>query len=346
MPAVPLPVTTLPTSGNTADGNIVSGQGTPNPVIDQGGNYILTVINNETGCMNGTNVMVSEDIENPILTIAPPGLISCTEPELVLDANGSSTGPEFDYSWTTQDGIIVNGADGPTPTISSGGTYILTILNQDTNCSTVDSVSVPENADLPAVGIDPVNSLNCTLSEIELTGTIGGGNNLSFTWSTADGNFTSGTNSLNPLVDAPGTYILEVLNDDTGCSNSTAITVDENVAVPLSDAGPDSLLNCVVTELSLNGTNSAAGPEIVYQWTTADGNITTGANSATPTVNAPGTYILEVVNIQNTCVDADTVVVTDDVVIPVPAIKSACFDGLYHPDRDDRLQALLQVDLV
>ncbi|MCB0684069.1 MAG: hypothetical protein KDC32_24660, partial [Saprospiraceae bacterium] len=64
----------------------------------------LTIINNQTGCMNGANVMVAENIDNPILSIASPGLISCTEPQLTLDATGSSTGPEFQYAWTTIDG--------------------------------------------------------------------------------------------------------------------------------------------------------------------------------------------------------------------------------------------------
>ncbi|MCB0642627.1 MAG: hypothetical protein KDC44_13350, partial [Phaeodactylibacter sp.] len=208
---------------NTSSGNIVSGQGTLMPVVDQGGNYILTIVNNATGCMSGTNVMVEENIDNPVLQIAAPGLISCTEPQIQLDAGGSSSGPDFQYTWTTSDGTIISGSDGQTPTIASGGTYELTILNLNTNCSTSGSVTVPENADLPTADIDPAEELNCTIEQIQLNAAIGGGNNLTFSWTTANGNIVSGNTTLQPLIDAPGDYLLTVLNEDTGCQTSTSI---------------------------------------------------------------------------------------------------------------------------
>ncbi|MDV7400326.1 hypothetical protein RZS08_53420, partial [Arthrospira platensis SPKY1] len=113
----------------------VSGQGTLNIVVDQGGTYILTVVNNETGCINGSGVTVAENIDNPVLLIEPPGIVSCATPQVTLDASASSSGPDFVYSWTTADGTIVSGADTPTPLVSSGGAYELTIVNQATNCS-------------------------------------------------------------------------------------------------------------------------------------------------------------------------------------------------------------------
>ncbi|MCB0621658.1 MAG: hypothetical protein KDC41_23800, partial [Saprospiraceae bacterium] len=64
-------------------------------------------------------------------------------------------------------------------------------------------VTVPENADLPSVDLDPAEELNCTLTQQQLNAVIGGGGNLSFNWTTPDGNFVSGTNTLQPLVDAP-----------------------------------------------------------------------------------------------------------------------------------------------
>jgi gliding motility-associated-like protein len=316
---------------NTSDGNIVSGQGTLTPVVDQGGNYVLTIANNTNGCINGGNVMVAEAIDNPVLIIEPPGIISCTEPQLVLDASGSDTGPEFQYTWTTTDGVIVSGGDGPTPTVSASGTYELVILNLNTNCSSNGQVFVDENADLPSVSMDVPAELNCSADQIQLSATIGGGNNLSFSWTTPDGNFVTGTNTLQPTVDAPGTYELVVINEDTGCQNTSSVLVEQDVQIPMADAGPDGLLNCLVTELSLDGQNSDAGASIIYQWTTTDGNILSGASTINPTIDAAGAYILEVTNSDNTCQSADTVMVTEDVVTPMATIVDPPLMGCQNP---------------
>lgn len=316
---------------NTANGNIVSGQGTLMPVVDQGGNYVLTIINNTSGCINGGNVVVTENIDNPILNIENPGIISCTEPELTLDASGSDTGPEFEYSWTTIDGVIVSGAESPNPVISAGGTYELTIINLNTNCSTTDQVVVPEDADIPEVTLEMPDVLDCALSQLSLNAAISGGANLQYNWSTADGNFVSGTNTLEPIVDQPGTYLLEVFNEDTGCQSSGAVTVSQDILVPVSEAGPDSLLNCVVTSIVLDGSNSDSGADLNYQWTTPDGNILSGADGLMPEIDAAGTYILEVSNTQNSCFDADTLVVAEDVEIPASTIAPPILMGCADP---------------
>lgn len=321
---------------NTSNGNIVSGQGTLTPVVDQGGTYILTIVNTTTGCLNGGGVTVPEDIDNPDLLIAPAATVTCTSPEVTLITAGSSTGPDYQYTWTTQDGEIVSGANTPSPVVSSGGTYALTIYNSANNCSSAGQVVVPEDVNLPTVALNQPAGLNCTVQQVQLTASIGNGSNLSFTWSTADGNIASGQNTLQPMVDAPGTYVLDVLNPATGCENSSAVVVAQDVAIPVSDAGADALLTCAVTTLELNGTGSGAGPFLVYEWTTPDGNILSGANSLTPQIDEPGVYVLEVYNSNNTCISADTVMIDEDVLVPVasaaPPILMGCLDPVVTLD--------------
>jgi gliding motility-associated-like protein len=321
---------------NTADGNIVSGQGTLMPVVDQGGTYELTVINNTTGCFSEVSVLVNEDIDNPSLVINPPGIVSCTDPELVIDASGSDMGPDLQYSWTTGDGNIVSGEDSATPIVSTGGTYVLVITNQSTNCFTTDSVVVQENADLPTVAISPATELNCTVNQTQLDASIGGGSDLSFTWSTNDGNIVAGDNTLAPTVDEPGSYLLEVLNNQTGCANSTSIVVTQDVQIPSVAAGPDTELNCFFNEQTLDGTGSVSGPNFQYNWGTPDGNIVSGGSTPTPVVDAGGTYILTVVNTQNTCQNTDTLAVSENFVAPTTTVEApgllGCVDTIQQLD--------------
>ncbi|MBL7877375.1 MAG: hypothetical protein JNL53_17045, partial [Cyclobacteriaceae bacterium] len=76
---------------------------------------------------------------------------------------------------------------------------------------------------------------------------------------------------------------------------------------PTVNAGSDKVITCAVTSLQLNG--SSTTPGVSYAWVASNGgNITAGANTATPTVNASGTYTLTVTI--GTCTASDIALVT------------------------------------
>ena len=74
------------------------------------------------------------------------------------------------------------------------------------------------------------------------------------------------------------------------------------------------MLTCSITSTQLAGTSTTPGA--TFTWSTFDGHIVSGANTTTPTVNAPGTYHLVVTNPANGCFDSDDAVVTSDVTPP------------------------------
>jgi cytoskeletal protein CcmA (bactofilin family) len=76
---------------------------------------------------------------------------------------------------------------------------------------------------------------------------------------------------------------------------------------PDVSAGADKTITCSVTSLQLNG--SSATPGVSYNWVASNGgSITAGANTATPTVNAAGTYTLTVTS--GSCSATDVALVT------------------------------------
>ncbi len=93
------------------------------------------------------------------------------------------------------------------------------------------------------------------------------------------------------------------------CNNNVLVTQD--IDVPNVSAGLDKLLTCTVTSVTLNGSSTTEG--VSYLWTTSDGNITSAANIAEPTVNAPGTYTLTVTDPDNGCYARDNVLVTKEI---------------------------------
>jgi len=94
-------------------------------------------------------------------------------------------------------------------------------------------------------------------------------------------------------VDAAGTYTLTVTDSDNGCTATDDVVITADVTAPTANAGTDAELTCTTTSLVLSGSASSTNPDatLSYSWTTADGNIVSGANTATPTINAAGTWL-------------------------------------------------------
>lgn len=140
----------------------------------------------------------------------------------------------------------------------------------------------------------------------------------SYTWFVNDGgNIQGNRNAPTVTAASAGTYILQVLNTETGCTaRDTALVIASEL--PMADAGQDQIFTCETTSLRLNGSLSSSGPDISYSWTaTNGGDIQDGEeNQNSPLVNAPGTYILSVKNNTDGCEVIDSVTIQDLTGIP------------------------------
>ncbi|MCB0643707.1 MAG: hypothetical protein KDC44_18795, partial [Phaeodactylibacter sp.] len=301
----------------TTDGNILNSGNTAIPTVDAGGTYTLTATNLENGCSDAASVSIAVDQESPEVDPGSNGLLNCYASVLQLDATASSVGPIFSYQWTTTDGNILSGADGLQPEIDSAGTYLLTITNQSNGCVADSAVVIATDLELPTVDAGQEDELSCSITELNLNGSGSQGIDFQYNWSTTDGNIVSGANNLNPLIDAPGTYTLEILDQSNGCSAQAEVSVSSIVSFPNATAALDGELSCQIDMLTLDGSGSDTGPNFSYQWTTADGNILSGADGLLPLINAAGSYILTVTNTDNDCASTANVNVPIDTLAPI-----------------------------
>ncbi len=307
----------------TIDGNIVSGADTPNPTVNAGGTYVLTVLNNDNGCESTDEVLVTDQSAFPQILLANPDIINCYQTDITLDASGSDVGPDFIYSWTTADGNIVSGADTPNPTVDAGGTYQLTLTNISNGCQSTEQIVVQEDFNFPVADPGTADPLNCEMASIQLDGTgSSSGPDISYQWTTADGNIVSGADTPTPVIDEPGTYVLLVTNTTNGCQASANILIEGDAESPQAQAEAPDILDCATSEVTISGIGSTTGPNFTYQWTTTDGNIVSGEDGLFPLVNAPGTYTLYVYNTVNNCVDSVQVQLIQDVEAPQIAIAA------------------------
>ncbi|MFL9832374.1 hypothetical protein ABS764_16090, partial [Flavobacterium sp. ST-87] len=105
------------------------------------------------------------------------------------------------------------------------------------------------------------------------------------------------------------TYTVTKTHIASGCSDTDEVTVTVNKVLPNANAGNDGLILCGTSTVLLSG--SSTTPGATFAWVASNGgNIVSGADTATPTVNTAGTYTLTVTNPANGCTATDDVMVT------------------------------------
>ena len=194
-------------------GNILSGNTTLAPMIDAVVNYNLNVTNTSNFCSANSSIIVGENVDLPNISIAPIAMLNCQVSETQIDASASSSGLDFSYQWTTIDGNIMSGATTLMPQIDDGGTYELSILDNQNGCSISSEVTVIQDTLAPISNAGNPVELTC-IDTIQVLdgGNSSVGNQFLYQWNTTNGNIISGENTLSPQVDLLGIYQLTVTN--------------------------------------------------------------------------------------------------------------------------------------
>jgi gliding motility-associated-like protein len=302
---------------------IVSGETLLNNcTVNLPGPYQLLVTNTTNGCTATATATVGQNGTPPTASAIASNNLSCTTATATLNSTGSSTGPNISYGWSTPNGHFTGPTNGPSATVDSAGTYILTVTNTANGCTASASVTVSGNFTLPTVGIaSPVPMLNCLVDSVQLDASqSSSGSGFGLVWASQNGTFLSGDTTLMPWVGSAGVYTLTITNTANGCTASASATVTENSTPPIAQAGPNATLDCDGSPIQLNGSGSSTGPNFSYQWTTAGGNIISGDTTLTPSVDGVGTYFLWVENAANGCTALDTVAVNQDANAPIVQI--------------------------
>jgi len=299
-------------SWTTDVGSIISGATTRSPRVNGSGKYFITVRNNANGCSSIDSASVSTSADFPNVSILTPDTINCVNNEITIDASGSSSGADFNAQWTTAGGNIVSGNTSLTPRVNRAGSYTLTVTNTSSGCSNSATVSVVEFIDQPSADAGSTDEITCIDTELTLDGSAStSGSNIRYAWTAAPGNIVSGATTVSPMINQAGTYTITVTDSRSLCTSTAQVIISENTAQPSAVAGDGGVLDCVTTELSLDGSASDAGPNISYLWSTNDGNILSGGTTTSPRINGTGTYVLTVTDTDNGCTSSSSVLVTE-----------------------------------
>jgi gliding motility-associated-like protein/uncharacterized repeat protein (TIGR01451 family) len=166
---------------------------------------------------------------NPLpanVTASSTGTISCASPSAVL--TGATTDTNVSYAWSGPQSYT-SAVQNPTVT-SLWGDFTLTVTDNVTGCSTTNTTTVFTDHSIPLVNATASGSITCASPVVTITATHTT-TNPAYAW-TGPNSFTSSTQS--STVNAAGQYTIIVLDQSSGCSDTTMVAVNIHTLVPLT----------------------------------------------------------------------------------------------------------------
>lgn len=288
-------------------GNILSGANTLKPVVDAPGTYTITLTHKLSGCTMQDDMIVTYEeisassLEASIPDMEPP-FLDCNNPSIHLyglaKLNGEVQYEGITYSWTGPDNFAAETQD---IAAEVPGEYTLTVTHTASGYSASASQTVYPPT-YPTGSAGPDKKLTCDNPTVMLEGTMTLGNRV--VWRASDGgNIVSGHESLNPIVDAPGTYTLTIHFYAMACTSEYEVKVTNEKELKITATGGK--LDCASGSIQLTASPDKEG--INYSWTGPNGYTSSEQN---PAVTVAGEYLVTATNPESGCSASTSVVVT------------------------------------
>ncbi len=301
------------------------------PKVSQGGLYTLVVRDNDSNCQSSVaTVRVSDFSYEFEIELAAQGTLSCEQPAVPISVTGITNEERMVYQWADSANNLIMGARDRTFLAQQTGRYFLVARDTLYGCSASAEVVVEGDLTQPEANAGEDQELTCIIKSVVLNrSSTPPRSDFIYNWKTSNGNILAGEDSLTPLINRGGLYILEITDKINGCTASDTVVVTEDTAKPFVDAGPDRELNCQVETVTLSGAGSASGSPIEYQWQTNSGQTIEQPAAKQITVQQPGLYQLTVINLENGCAASDSVSVIDvsdyPTAVEIQVIDPTCF---------------------
>ncbi|MES2762314.1 MAG: SBBP repeat-containing protein [Bacteroidota bacterium] len=263
---------------------IVSTTSAPSVSVNLPGTYSLTVTD-ANGCSASSTIAVYQSSNTADILTNSTGTITCSHP--TIDIASYSETPLITYTW------MPGSMNTNSITVTTGGNYTLYVTNPSNGCVSSSTIHIEQNTSVPLANASNNSSLTCIVTQVPIAGS-GTGN---YAW--AGPGIMSGSNTPNPIVNAPGVYTLTVTNPANGCSSTDTTTVIQQILMPIANANSNDTLSCFINTVTIAGSGIGT-----YAW--SGPGIVSGGNTNQPTVNEPGIYTLSVTNSQGCTATATT----------------------------------------
>jgi len=308
-----------------ADGNIVSNA--DSLVVFGPGEYELRLIDTVSNCVSPVErVRVDIDTHQPnaVIFADPDSLFDCTVRTITLSTDIEEN---VIYSWQ---GPEVSSTE-PSVNVFRAGEVFLIALDTISLCADTSSIDLADFDDFPRIEIETPGMLNCMDSTVLLDASNSYfASGIEYEWFDEDDNsIATDTNQI--LVRESGWYLFRSTDIGNDCVNEDSVFVSENFALlDLSIVG-DVNLPCGVNEGSLQVEVGGGLTPLSIEWSTADGQITSGLMSQSVNFVGEGIYTVNAIHPESFCPSlvSEDVTSSGDLSLGVIDIDSIiCFEDL------------------
>ena len=195
-------------------------------VVRKPGRFRLVARDTDTGCQDSLEVQVAGDFVRPLVNFRPVRPITCLEKTVLLEATIGGTGIRHSYRWVLPDGERVETHTASLPA-QLAGPYTLTVINENTGCSTTQQMVLQSDTNPPVIIIGDMYALDCDTREVRIDAGNSRGRLLSFQWKVLEGGFDGMGNGPVVEVSNPGRIELGVMDGVNGCSARDTFLIEE-----------------------------------------------------------------------------------------------------------------------
>lgn len=217
--------------------------------------------------------------------------------EITVSAVGGTT--PYTFFWS-------NGDVGETISYLEAGIYTVNVLDAN-NCSIEVEYTIDEPEDLDNMVLFAPATCGDDNGEIDV---ISSGGVEPYTYDIGEGESNNSNFSSLP----PGSYSLLII-DANGCEDMIDVSI-EAIPSPVFQFGMPDELTCDMPSVSLSTNHIDSTENLMFSWSTVNGNIIGPSEGLEIEVGAPGLYILSLTDTDFGCVTTDTLEVFGDSEIP------------------------------
>ena len=289
----------------------------PNPEVTIPGLYILEITDGN-GCKNTEQIVIDIDSIRPTINLSSDTL-TCLQTNLMLENISDGIG----FLWSGP-GINAGNESMQSPTIDRSGLYEVVATGAN-GCARTEMITVSIDT------VSPSNSLSasiitCALPDVVLELTTNGESAI---WSGPDIDGTN-RNELQPEISVPGEYEV-IVTAKNGCNSISTVMVGIDTLRPTAVINSSSITNTITCEdrsIQLDGLLSSTLGSITYTWSRVGGGgvSPTDVNLSTIVIQNSGTYILQIEDGINGCLDEVEIEITEDG--NFPSIRLAPYEEL------------------
>lgn len=301
-------------------GKLVDGLAMPSAVVDGPGSFQITATNRSNGCVGSNVIEVQGDTVKPVVDAGMDLVLTCEADTLTMTGSFTGGGDTLTFNWFGLDGasIIPGSLDGASAQTAVAGTYVFQATNPLNGCFSVDTLRVTENLTEPISEAGDGFTLTCDVNTFELNGEGSSeGGQYTYRW-ILDGRIIA-TDTLQYTISSPGTYYLAVRDTLNGCvaSDSTIIAIaDDLPEVRFLSSIPT--ITCDADTVVIEPSVFPEDGEYTYVWDSPDGgNIVSGGNTLTPSVDQAGTYRVQVTDLATGCMGENEIIIDVDTLSPM-----------------------------